>query len=471
MRFSTFNSQDIIGFYKNNANVIALGLSKAYKLQKISSIYGVMPDTLREITCHKRINNNNANLIKMYDIYLCVFDNEIYMCTELELCEPICKTSSILMFLEILNAIKYLHELGYIHGDLASNIMMKGESIRVIDFGLSQKKYRSYDYNYKPNVLSRPLELNINSNNININTIDSFSLGNIYYMLLTGNYMFDFNLVAKDSITKHTITNTSLTEEIISKINISQKYCEQLGLYKPSSNNKSLSNLNSSDKKIIGNLIQHNPFNRTTVSELVNIMIPYAKFNNFKFYDYKIENYKSLKVINNIDISIYINKLENLKVNSDILYNICFNLLRIKHNNIDELFCVLFWIHHKLGTVNIKYNDVLRILGVNYDIIMLELEILQNNKFNVDSFNAYDLILEFPKKIRYNVHQNLLQLLDAPYRKYNTYSELLKVLYLYNKYKISNSFTSPKLEELKLKLQRKLNIDITDIINQAILKN
>lgn len=462
MKVHNFNFEYIDYCIQNNSNLVCISkhYNRVFKLQKVNSIYGVMPDTLREITCLNRIKGNN-NLIKLFSTTLKLVNDEFYICSELELCEgTIDDTNNINMahFLQIINGLNYLDDLGYIHGDLASNILLKNNIIKIIDFGLSQKKYRKYDFNYKPTIIARPLELNICSKNININTIDSFSLGNIYFKILTGKYIFDYDTVDNDSITHNCISNNSLTNIILSTINITDKYCCNLGLNNIKNKKSPLKHLSSNDRKIIGNLIQHNPLYRTNTKKLIINLKPHIAFYNFKFTNYKIQNFKNLNIINNINIKPYHNKLLEMNIPNDIIYNILFNLTRIKHKNIDELFCVLFWVHYKLGEHNLSAENVLKKLNVNItkNIILLELEILYNNNFNVDSFNAYDLLLEFPKKIHHIVSDFLINLLNVQFKNSN-YSELLKILYIYNNLKKQYKLQLPKLDSLKQMLKNKLN--------------
>lgn len=459
MKVNNFNFENIDYCYQNNSNILCISKhdNRAYKLQKINSFYGVMPDTLREITCLNRVKGN-INLIKLYDITLKLVNNEIYICSELELCDNNLEDITMNHYLQIINGVNYLDDLGYIHGDLASNILLKNNTVKIIDFGLSQKKYRKYDHHYKPTIIARPLELNINAKNININTIDSFSLGNIYFKLLTGKYIIDYDSVTNDNISNNCISNNSLTKVILSTINISDKYCLNLGLNNVRNNKSPLKELSTNDRKIIGNLIQHNPLYRTNTKKLINSLKPHIKFYNFKFNYCKISKFKNLKIINNINIKPYYIRLLEINTPNDIIYNILFNLTRIKHNNIEELFCVLFWIHNKLGGNNILANDVLKKIKAEIpkNIILLELEILYNNNYNIDSFNAYDLLLEFPIKMHKLVNKMLIKLLPMQFKNSN-YSELLKILYIYNNLKKQHKLNLLRLDSLGIMLGNKLN--------------
>lgn len=89
-------------------------------------------------------------------------------------------------FIEILDGVKYIHDQNMIHGDLnPSNIFIKNGHIKIGDFGLS-KKLDNCDsvkhYNYGNVLYLSPEQL---SNNLISQKADIYSLGLIYYELIT----------------------------------------------------------------------------------------------------------------------------------------------------------------------------------------------------------------------------------------------------------------------------------------------
>lgn len=88
------------------------------------------------------------------------------------------------ILLELIDALNYLHDMGYSHCDLAfRNLMIKNKTLKVIDFGLSCRFNReSY---VKPSISVRPYEYQ-NNNKIDVEKIDIWALGCIYHKLING---------------------------------------------------------------------------------------------------------------------------------------------------------------------------------------------------------------------------------------------------------------------------------------------
>jgi serine/threonine protein kinase len=457
-----FNSNNVIVY--QNALIVIISLNnKVYKLHKISLTHGLMPSTLRELSCAKRINYNkkiNSNIVKVHSIEFCSFNDELWLALVMDLCATFENYKNINAFYEILNGVKYLNDLGYVHGDLSPpNIMSKNDSIRLIDFGHSQKKYRKYDYNSKPAIHSRPLEINLNSNKLDINTIDSFSLGNIYYKFLMGSYIVDYSTVSSDTINKRQIINSSLTNKIIKSINIKQLFLTELGgdLKPTICKTRAFTKLDQADRKIIGKLVQHNSRFRATTYDLIK-MLPQNKLINSNI---NINNFTNLTPIRNIGILHYYEVLTNLKCSFDIIYNILYNLVRLIHNDIDQLFWILYWVHNKIVGNFISVNKMVILSNFSAEVLInAEIIIFQNNNFNLDPFNALDFILEFPSE---NINKFLIQFIQHKLTKYDKYSELFKVLHIHNKF----NFKSDLLENLKINIIKKLNIiDYNNFLNR-----
>ena len=109
--------------------------------------------------------------------------------------------------------LKYLHDNGYIHGDLSLNNIVgfkKDTSnkliFKIIDFGCATKNYRKC-VRPIPTSYVAPIEvLGDNINNIDLTKIDSWSLGCISYYITTGELLFE-NIESSNMTTKilHTL--------------------------------------------------------------------------------------------------------------------------------------------------------------------------------------------------------------------------------------------------------------------------
>jgi protein kinase len=218
-------------------NFISSGsYGKVYKVQNLSNkkIYAIkilkeflQSGTLKDIMMYKELTHKN--IIKIYNLgylYNINYDIELKENTNIdfyieplayydkinfnlvilmEYCDknmyeaiPKIRTNHKLLFnyiSQIIEGIKYLNSKGYIHGDLKpQNIVIKGDKIKLIDFGLLHSKYHDYDYDLGTTEYIKPIELFCSNNDSpalsNVFAIDSWSLACTIYELYTYSHLF-----------------------------------------------------------------------------------------------------------------------------------------------------------------------------------------------------------------------------------------------------------------------------------------
>lgn len=168
----------------------------ALKMFKIDPIYGVTSPVLREVFILRRAKHNN--IVTVHDLFIGVVENKKYICLLLDFYSKtltdycfgkrLDKRYALGLFHQVLDALCYLQELGFHHCDLSfENIMIDevGE-VKLIDFGSCQRVNRKYNDQYIPTVYIRPPELFRRDCAVSSDKIDTWSLGMIYYFMLTG---------------------------------------------------------------------------------------------------------------------------------------------------------------------------------------------------------------------------------------------------------------------------------------------
>ena len=182
---------------------------KIYMVQNIESgqMYAVKKISLNNkcgidsISLHEIINLtnlNHPNIIKIHDLIIdtheinIVMDYISYNLAEYVLTHSLSIDNANYIFIQIADALLYMHNNGIVHGDLSSRNIMIDENLRIylIDFGFSRKLRRKIDI--KPTIDARPYELfDNNNNNVDISKIDIWALGCIYYFLLVRDVIID----------------------------------------------------------------------------------------------------------------------------------------------------------------------------------------------------------------------------------------------------------------------------------------
>lgn len=125
---------------------------------------------------------------------------------------PIAKRYSLQLF----NAVKYIHDLGIIHSDIKpQNIMVKGEDIKLIDFGISIVYIESSNTGFISTAEYRALELFFPGSFTK--SVDIWSCGVIIAEMVRGDVLFKAEGEYEDS--DHQL---SLIEELIGTYVIQQ---------------------------------------------------------------------------------------------------------------------------------------------------------------------------------------------------------------------------------------------------------
>lgn len=161
-----------------------------------SPIYGIRHKTLREISSLKKFNSDN--IIKLLEIKYIVNQNEnvtilIYEKYGVSLNKlNVCTLNKKSILKDITNGLKYIHKLGFIHGDLnISNVVINnsGETCKIIDFGNCTRVYRLSAISM-PMLCITPIEMLNSLTLTNLIGIDSWALGCMAYYITTGSHLF-----------------------------------------------------------------------------------------------------------------------------------------------------------------------------------------------------------------------------------------------------------------------------------------
>jgi len=148
-----------------------------------------------EICIHKKMNH--PNIIQLYivikdlnNIYMLLDYHDINIEKYMKIKNiKLNMTSNKNIYFDILNALEYIHNLGYVHGDIKlSNILFDNNKIKLIDFGFSCKigtkriAIGTFDY-LSPELMSNY----ISDDEIVVQTtMDIWALGIVFYEIHTG---------------------------------------------------------------------------------------------------------------------------------------------------------------------------------------------------------------------------------------------------------------------------------------------
>lgn len=168
----------------------------ALKMFKLDHVYGAFSPILREVFILGKAKHNN--IVTVHGRFIGVFENKKYICLLLDFYSKtltdhcfgkrLDKSYALGLFQQLLDALCYLEDLGFHHCDLSFENIMIDEvgDIKLIDFGSCQRVNRRYNDQYIPTVYIRPPELFRRGCAVFSDKIDSWSLGMIYYFMLTG---------------------------------------------------------------------------------------------------------------------------------------------------------------------------------------------------------------------------------------------------------------------------------------------
>ncbi|AGF85496.1 kinase [Moumouvirus goulette] len=389
-----------------------------------SSVYEILEkDTGLVYACKELIFDNNIiycnynefiahnefdhpNIIKMYEIYCNETTNSIIYYIVMEKCDTSLSTLLLedniilsnkqrLLFLDqIISALIYMYNKGFVHNDLSlSNILIKDNQIKLIDFGFMYNKYIKREYFHHNTLYIQPPELIFGNNYICDSTkIDTWSLGNIFYtmcfnkILINGNNYENYFL---DIISKICIPSVKIIKKYyLSKIYLLLYYKLILGKNINHSNLEdiiSCSHLNS--KKYSIDILLF--LNKEIKQKHINLLSKYNFINN------KSENIISKKTPE----IIFIKKLLNWSVSYRP------NIIIVK-NLFDKLFC----------DIKFKKNIIIKPLKLQIKEYSLN-KLLEKSKYYFDIFKFNGIL---------NIHfkQDILN-----HSQYD-YSLIIKSLYI-----------------------------------------
>lgn len=128
------------------------GQLKALKEFRCIKLEGLEENDIKELSFLKILSNSNIISLNAVDIHISLGCSKVFVIMEyieMDLLTLLKKerinTRLVKRYsLQLFNAVKYIHSFGILHGDIKSNnILVKGEDIKLIDFG------SSYPYTYK----------------------------------------------------------------------------------------------------------------------------------------------------------------------------------------------------------------------------------------------------------------------------------------------------------------------------------
>lgn len=280
------------GLYGNRSVII--------KIITNSPIYGIRHKTLREICSLKKFRCNN--IVKLIDVRYIANDRENVTVLIYENCgkslnslnlEQLEAQSTIK---DISYGLKYIHKLGYIHGDLnISNVTMYEENgkktFKIIDFGNCTKSYRLSAISM-PTPCITPIEMLNFENLTNVIGIDSWALGCLAYHVTTGNPLFNEN------------TMENLKNEVVEKF----YSCDSLKKGIKIQMFKHIKSLENNFIKNTTKLFNNNPQKRFSVIKFYEGV--YNSNSDDKLCEKQLENNETFeKYINNTDRFFMMNML------------------------------------------------------------------------------------------------------------------------------------------------------------------
>lgn len=314
---------------------------KSYPLDKNNFISAV---SLREICC--LINLQHPNICKIYSVY--IDENSINIVMELlneNLVNHIENLSNDSkkhqLILQLIDAINYIHSLNYIHGDLSfSNIMVKNDLIKLIDFSASTRAHR---HNIgKPTLYVSPPETLIKGQNC---TADTWMLACVMYYILIQKPLF---CSLTEEMHKNNILQTiqhpskhfldkyfEFNDETI----VPNNYLEEIKQY--------------DEFKLIKKMLQLNPDKRIKPIEIINDICVknIAKKESFDF-------------VNDADISQKLKSYNTTVLSFDIKKKIIEIVRKLQIHNSAELIIHIILNSVRFLSVNNKINISLLIVSI-----------------------------------------------------------------------------------------------------------
>jgi len=471
----------------------------AIKVYNIDQTIGINKSALREISSLNKMNHKH--IIKIHDIIYCQMDDVNVMQIVMDYTDnnltqsidDILKDTNNIdhacmkILLQLLDALNYMYQIGYIHGDINSNnIIYENGQIQLIDFTTSTKLYRNQIIG-NPTIYACPIEL-LNKNSTYVpNVIDTWALACLYYLLLTGYVLFLSN--DHKSHLQNIITYVGQPSNyFLNKYNIS---C--ICVNSENGKNKPFIYINNNDnKRIIKKMLQLNPNKRYNIDKLINDKIIIENLNKF---NYKLEDVNIYKMYeqNNIQNINSGQRVEIFDLISEINDSCNFTNETYHHAIINtEKFCnnkeiaytslnnnkvvalIFYWISTKILTDS-EWNceSIINLLKNKFNITiptMIEIEIYMCKmiNWNIDSLTMYDFIVHVPKKFhKYYILIGIIFLLNSDIAHIN---EFTKAICAFVIIKTCFNLKNNKFDKIieKYKKEKNEEIQYFDIVNYFV---
>lgn len=392
-----------IGTYGEVLKVIDKKKSKNYaiKISYMDENSIINPIILRETSNLCKLKHNN--ITKLHKVFISKYNNKNCVCMVLGLCEgtflDVSDYTDINFFFQIIDALIYMYQNGFYHGDLSlNNILLKQNEVILADLGFSRKYYRKFDDDLKPSLQARPIEFLLEEfYNINAKKIDIWGLGCLLY-----------SIFKKEHIVADFSDDLCLYEEVKKKYILAIQKIQDDEL------------IPNNFKKIFKTLLNFNPNKRISYEKIKHLDF----FNNQTFkeiYSAELEKYNTNLVNNNIYKSIDVNKMLNLllfinkftinnEIEDETLFLTLHNSKRIKlsyslknssGNNLILIFIILFWLSNKIISIKImSKKEIILLLNAfgchNYDFDTTHNIICYSLKWNIDQHTMYSYINYIP---------------------------------------------------------------------------
>jgi len=392
------------------------------------------PIILRELAVLTK--SECPHVIKLLDVHC--DDNYIYIVQELEgynllnniINGDLTEDDKIKLSVHIIEAINYLHSMGYNHGDINfKNILYgKNKKGKIIDFCSSTKTHRK-NIIYKPAIYVCPYELlNVITQNMNDNidseiltikntkAMDMWMLGCTLYFLIT-----TIPLFLSDNLSIDNDSQKKVIEE-----NICLKFYMNIQMDRP------LELIKNTNYKHIKQLLTVNPNNRKDIRYMTTIYKHlYEQYgiecseNELFTFEHKY-NKSVINVTSNIhiDMAYFLKKTVDFykkkkgKINIESIFLATKNLSKLfdVSNNSTEVkssiykkLATCFWFSNKIVNKHTNENNIefLKSLLHNFDIHedakhirSYTFEIAKKIKWDFDPMTAFDYISDVTDKIK-----------------------------------------------------------------------
>lgn len=468
---STINIEEIFeiitfiakGTYGKVFHVRKNGKEYALKMCSISGNSAIEPGILHETSVLQNINDDL--FINIYEVFHGLYNNTMYICILLDYFGEsllIKKHNNVkILYDQIILAIKKLHKQGFYHGDLSgSNILVKDNNIKIIDFNLSNRIYRNkIELSLPPTVTVRPIEFFKTQKNIpayDIRTVDSWSIGCLLYYLLTDKQLIKIN----DNVELYNIVYNDL--KMILNRDLREK------------------TIDIENESILQMLLNLNHEERILPENIKTIEIKYQLYKQKDLYNKN-------KILSTQNVKNILSRLMKYELNmpDELLFLTIVNIKRLDSNkakiNKDNLF--MYSLMTYLITMKIISIDCYEINNIaelsefiywsNDEIVKWQIDICSNLEWNIDCTTAYNYIWYFDH--RYDNYFKILIIIMNIHLEFDQYTEYCKAkaayLLIKNDFDINIGFfennNDDKVIECEKLLKENLIIDniLIHIIN------